>query len=87
VPANHLRPRVPTTSVGQLEASESLRQRVAQRRSVVGPFDQILELASTEYMACTKFSLAIGCAKALYVAQPVLGDSKQTAVSYWKNDV
>src|ERR1700733_11084088 len=33
----------PIANVGQLETRESLRQRIAQRRSVVGPFDQYLD--------------------------------------------
>jgi hypothetical protein len=32
----------PIASVGWLETHESLRQEIAQRRSVVGPCDQIL---------------------------------------------
>jgi hypothetical protein len=32
----------PIAGVGYLEISKSLRQRIAQRRSVVGPFDQYL---------------------------------------------
>ena len=32
----------PIAGVGYLEIGKSLRQRIAQRRSVVGPFDQYL---------------------------------------------